>query len=447
MAYVQKLTDSGRDVIAKGQTGLRITFTRVQLGRGEPPLEQIPDMTALVSPVMNCAIVSVARTQIGQWTITAKVPLSTIGSDFYLGEIGVWAEAGNEPEVLYGVSIVAPGGVPAIISPEMGGGSTAEHTIAVAVTVGTTEEVTAVFDPDIELVNIGAPSVGPGVYKDRIGVQFRLRRLVAGEGMAIGEEADLVRFSSIAVPSGAMVPFAGRFAPQGWLLCNGAEYPKEEFPALAALLGNTYGGGETTFAVPDCRDRTLVGTSLTKALGTTGGSETHALTVAQLALHNHQITDNGHDHGSFVLDSGHSHAVIDAVHGHSSPAHTHSVSMGGGNAPEGMAWGAGITYSPGGTGQKGLMWIPRTYGLGNSPDSTRVEYNPWLAWAQNAAASAAATAVAVNNAWSNISATHAQFTGVRIPNGRTNIQVQNAGNGQAFSLMQPYVTVNYIIRT
>ena len=50
--------------------------------------------------------------------------------------------------------------------------------------------------------------------------------------------------------------FAGNFAPQGWMFCNGALLSISENDALFALIGTTYGGdGQTTFAVPDLRGR------------------------------------------------------------------------------------------------------------------------------------------------------------------------------------------------
>src|SRR6478609_2751268 len=52
------------------------------------------------------------------------------------------------------------------------------------------------------------------------------------------------------------------FAPKGWALCNGQFLPINQNQALFSLLGTMYGGnGQTTFALPDLRDRTVIGTS------------------------------------------------------------------------------------------------------------------------------------------------------------------------------------------
>lgn len=445
MSYRQKLTDLGRDVIAKGQTGQTITFTRIQLGEGaisDP--NSIDGMIALVAPVMSSPIVGVARTALGQVTVTTKIPLASIPRDFHLTEIGLWATVGSDPEVLYGVSYSI--GIPSVISQEMGGGATAEHTISIAVLVGTTEDVTAVFVPDIEMINIGT---GASLYSGRVGNEFRIKRIQTIGELGISETADTVTLTiGATIPVGGLIPFAGPNPPAGWLVADGSLQQIATHPNLFNVIGTRYGGdGVTNFALPDCRDRSLIGVSSTRALGSTGGAATHTLALQELASHNHSTTDNGHNHGGAVHDWGHSHGVIDNIHGHGSPAHSHSVTMGGGSNPEGMGWGVGLTGAPGGgTGARGLLWMPRTYGLGNSPESTRVEYNPWLAWAHNAGASAAATAATISNAWSNISSTYGQFTGVQIPWGTSNLSINNNGSSQPHNNMPPYLTVQWLIR-
>lgn len=53
--------------------------------------------------------------------------------------------------------------------------------------------------------------------------------------------------------------FAGTFAPTGWAICNGALLPISENQALFTIIGTTYGGdGQTTFALPDLRNRAPV---------------------------------------------------------------------------------------------------------------------------------------------------------------------------------------------
>jgi microcystin-dependent protein len=51
---------------------------------------------------------------------------------------------------------------------------------------------------------------------------------------------------------GTVTLFSSSFAPQGWLLCNGAPLPIARYEALFALIGTTYGGnGVTDFMIPN----------------------------------------------------------------------------------------------------------------------------------------------------------------------------------------------------
>lgn len=59
---------------------------------------------------------------------------------------------------------------------------------------------------------------------------------------------------------GQVFAFAGKDAPEGWALCDGALLPIHDNIALYSLVGNTYGGdGKTNFALPDLRGRMLAG--------------------------------------------------------------------------------------------------------------------------------------------------------------------------------------------
>ena len=50
---------------------------------------------------------------------------------------------------------------------------------------------------------------------------------------------------------GEIVFVAFNFVPNGYMQCNGALLPINQYTALFSLLGTTYGGnGTTTFAIP-----------------------------------------------------------------------------------------------------------------------------------------------------------------------------------------------------
>lgn len=86
------------------------------------------------------------------------------------------------------------------------------------------------------------------------------------------------------------------FAPKGWASCNGQLLNISQNSALFSLLGTTYGGdGTTTFALPDMRGRMAIGAGQgsglsNRALGESGGEETHTLTVNELPSHSHSLS-------------------------------------------------------------------------------------------------------------------------------------------------------------
>jgi microcystin-dependent protein len=83
---------------------------------------------------------------------------------------------------------------------------------------------------------------------------------------------------------------AFNFAPTGWLQCNGQILQINQYAALYALLGNTYGGnGTTTFALPDLRGRALIHVSPSYARGSMGGEENHTLTPLEIPNHTHSL--------------------------------------------------------------------------------------------------------------------------------------------------------------
>jgi Microcystin-dependent protein len=98
---------------------------------------------------------------------------------------------------------------------------------------------------------------------------------------------------------GQIEVFGFSFAPKSWAPCNGQLLGISQNQALFALLGTTYGGnGVTTFGLPDLRGRVPVGQGtdfqrVNWTRGQTGGTETVALTVAQIPAHTHALRAAG----------------------------------------------------------------------------------------------------------------------------------------------------------
>ena len=97
----------------------------------------------------------------------------------------------------------------------------------------------------------------------------------------------------IACPVGTVHAFAGVYAPNGWLLCNGQAVSRSQYSRLFSVISTRYGGGDgySTFNVPDMRDRFIegansynVGTPLNAGIpNITGDFGSDALFVGGLA--------------------------------------------------------------------------------------------------------------------------------------------------------------------
>src|SRR4051812_17481851 len=79
------------------------------------------------------------------------------------------------------------------------------------------------------------------------------------------------------------------FPPKGWALCNGQLLPINQNQALFSLLGTTYGGnGQTTFALPDLRDRVPMHVG-NHTQGERAGEAAHTLNQSEMPAHTHLV--------------------------------------------------------------------------------------------------------------------------------------------------------------
>lgn len=212
------------------------------------------------------------------------------------------------------------------------------------------------------------------------------------------------------IPSGSVNAFAGSSAPSGWLMCDGTAVSRTTYSALYAVVGTTYGSGDgsTTFNVPDLRNRVPAGKAAAgtfSALGGTAGAETANITTSHMPSHTHSID---HDHASFTSgsESDHTHSGTTSSNGdhqHQTPFHTRDTYDGSGN------WAA---YHPGAD--------PYT---GAEPTNVAGSHQHTMTTGGGTAHS---HSVDVPN-----------YTGTS----------GSAGSGSAFSLVQPTLVLNYIIKT
>ena len=146
-----------------------------------------------------------------------------------------------------------------------------------------------------------------------------------------------VFMGDLAVPIGAILPYAGLIAPYGYLLCDGSEVERSKFTDLFDIIGVTYNGsaaliGAGTFRLPDLRGRFALGkdnmdnagTVPTPAgpyvdagggtagrvpdvqatiLGGAAGLSSVALTLANLPEHSHTLSTATQDYAAVVVST------------------------------------------------------------------------------------------------------------------------------------------------
>ena len=128
------------------------------------------------------------------------------------------------------------------------------------------------------------------------------------------------------VPIGTILPYGGAvdgnnkgiLASQGWLVCNGDTYTRDEYPDLGNVIGNQFGGDSTNkFYVPDLRGRFVRGVDgeanrdpdhdSRKASGQDGsgntGNKVGSVQEDKLKDHNHVIIITG-DRSPFAYKDG-----------------------------------------------------------------------------------------------------------------------------------------------
>jgi microcystin-dependent protein len=94
---------------------------------------------------------------------------------------------------------------------------------------------------------------------------------------------------------GQIQAFGFNFPPQGWSFCDGQLISIAQNTALFALLGTTYGGnGQTTFALPDLRGRSIVHPGTGPGLpnvqqGESSGFVTATILTTNMPAHTHAV--------------------------------------------------------------------------------------------------------------------------------------------------------------
>ena len=104
------------------------------------------------------------------------------------------------------------------------------------------------------------------------------------------------------MPVGTMLPYAGNKAPDGWLICDGAELEKSKYPDLYTAIGDVWGKAKANgnFCIPDMRGVFL-----------RGYDPVHKFDGAEAFGHFQQSAIKAHSHNASSSIAGeHNHEVL-----------------------------------------------------------------------------------------------------------------------------------------
>jgi len=87
------------------------------------------------------------------------------------------------------------------------------------------------------------------------------------------------------LPIGTIIIYTGQLTPNNWLKCDGSQLLVNDYFNLYSIIGNTYGGNNYLFNLPDLKGKTIIGIDNKYFLGQTGGEEVHILTIDELPVH------------------------------------------------------------------------------------------------------------------------------------------------------------------
>jgi microcystin-dependent protein len=220
-------------------------------------------------------------------------------------------------------------------------------------------------------------------------------------------------------PVGTIMPYVGNTAPTGWLLCQGQAVSSATYPKLAVECGTKFGTAPAgQFRLPDLKGRVIAGLDSSQtefdAIGKTGGAKSVTLTVSNMPAHTHTTPDHTHTASTSGLSASsagdHSHTASTDTTG----AHFHNTGL----------FVAENTSATGGASRI----TPNTSNITTSANSSN--------------AGAHSHIVTVDSGGAH---THA-ITGNITINSSGASNTGSTGSGAAVNTMNPYITMNHIIR-
>ncbi len=278
-----------------------------------------------------------------------------------------------------------------------------------------------------------------------------------GNLLSVGTDGKLAVLPTVllsALPIGSMLMWPNDVAPPGWLFCRGQQFLASTYPALAAVVGTTWGGTTGNPRVPDMRRRTAVGldpdggSPNLSALNTEVGSESKTLGVTEIPSHSHTLaalTAVAGSAGAHTHSINHTHASFNSG---TESGHTHSITppsvstgQAGGHRHNVPLYNRMDVY----TGNGSYDALHNSMGsLTNYPTSTVADHAHTVSIPPFTSGGGSSHQHSISvPAFSGLSGSSGAHThNVSIPGGSTG----SIGGGSAFNLRGPQRVVNYIIK-
>lgn len=152
------LTNKGKTLHSKVQTGLELRFTRIAVGDGRLNGESILSLNGLISEKKTLQVTKLKSLSVGQAVVGTVLSNQDITTGFYLREIGVFAQDPDIGEILYCYGNAGDLGE---FIPAKGGPDVIEKTMDIFTVIGNASNVTAVIDESL-------------VYETKAGVQEKI---------------------------------------------------------------------------------------------------------------------------------------------------------------------------------------------------------------------------------------------------------------------------------
>lgn len=149
---------------------------------------------------------------------------------------------------------------------------------------GNDVQVTATGDD----TNIGLKIKAKGSGRVKLGtaeLQFPNTDGTAGQFMQTNGSGNLSFGSATGVISGAILQWATGTAPTGYLLCDGSAVSRTTYATLFGIISTSYGVGDgsTTFNLPDMRGRAVIGVGTGTKVATFASRSGNVITVTGLS--------------------------------------------------------------------------------------------------------------------------------------------------------------------